>query len=675
MLRTIAYLLVGAIPAAAATWFIVDSDASVDDGNAGLPTRVAPSLAASTESSAPGASNPLAGAYRAVREIADSAQLESELARAMDEPFSLERNARIAALFQRLAEFDLRRALRFADTPGFDPRLVADVFRAWAQSDRDAALAQLTAVSDPTTRIEIAIALLEDFGHTSEDIERVAGGLPEVQRIDFQAEALARRARADANAALNEALRLSDPAARNTAVQRIGMAWTQQDPMRAIARTETLPPVLQTAYRDSVAVEWARIDASGFLAYADSLPSLEPLRAGMAQAMAVDPLSLFEIASRHPPVAIGPPFPPNITVDRTAFTAVVQGDPQWGIAYLDSITDPQRQASYRAAIAETWGRTDPEAALAWARSFDPPQIGLQGTIVWSASMVDMDMAIRWLLDFEETTGQPPPPNVAGNLSILVANDARRTEIANQLRARAEEPAAAQLLTRVSSLWVQTDPEGALNWMLEGGSAVDPALAANVAGRLATGDPQLAASYLERMPAELRSVWLEQVAAPYALQDPDAAADWIARFSSEPNYDTIVQQVVQMSALTDPAGAARMLQIAPDVIQANAAAGVASAWAQRDLASAANWAANLAGSDARSNAVNTVVSSWAVRDPQAAQRWALSLPRGDTRDRALTALVSRFARPDFGVPIDRSVIEAFNSDQARQAAERIAEGAM
>jgi hypothetical protein len=65
----------------------------------------------------------------------------------------------------------------------------------------------------------------------------------------------------------------------------------------------------------------------------------------------------------------------------------------------------------------------------------------------------------------------------------------------------------------------------------------------------------------------------------------------------------------------------------------------------------------------------------VRDPQAAQRWALSLPRGDTRDRALTALVSRFARPDFGVPIDRSVIEAFNSDQARQAAERIAEGAM
>src|SRR5690606_16628371 len=234
----------------------------------------------------------------------------------------------------------------------------------------------------------------------------------------------------------------------------------------------------------------------GFLDYADGLDRLDPLHAGLAQAMAVDPMRLFEIASRHPPVPIGPPFPANITVDRTAFTAVVNADPQWGIAYLDTITDPQRRNSYRAAFGETWGRVDPKAALEWVRTFDPPQIGLQGTIVWSASMVDQDMAIDWLLDFEKATGQRPPAVVAANMSTFIATDPRREEFATRLRARKDDPVAMQLLERVTAIWVQTDPEGALDWML-GGESVDPQLAASIASRLANRDAALAASYLER----------------------------------------------------------------------------------------------------------------------------------------------------------------------------------
>src|SRR5690606_23329961 len=189
-------------------------------------------------------------------EIDDVATLERALAETMAEPFSIDRNARIEALFGRLAELDLRRALRFARAPAFDQRLVANVFRAWAENDVDAALAQVGAVGNAETRIEVALALLDTLGTDSQSVERVAGLLPEVQRIDFRAEVLARRARSDPNGALSAALSLRDPATRNTAVQRIGAVWTERDPRGALQLTQSLPPELQPAYRDSVSAEW-----------------------------------------------------------------------------------------------------------------------------------------------------------------------------------------------------------------------------------------------------------------------------------------------------------------------------------------------------------------------------------------------------------------------------------
>lgn len=665
MLKILAYLLIGAVPGAVVTWALVGSGAAQDPS---AYARDGASFLDGPSARPTAAANPRASAFGTAGEIDDAATLERMLAGAMAEPFSIDRNARIEALFGRLAELDLRRALRFAQAPAFDQRLVANVFRAWAETDPDAALEQLASVGNAATRIEVAVALLDALGTDPANVDRVANLLPEMQRIDFRAEVLARGARSDPNGAISAALALRDPAARNTAVQRIGTVWTEQDPLAALQRTESLPRELQAAYRDSVVVEWARVDPQGFLDYADRLDTLDAVLAGMMQSMAVDARRLFEIASRHPPVPIGAPFPAIITVDRTAFTAVVNSDPQWGIAYLDTMTDPRLRNSYRAAIGETWGRIDPKAALEWVRTFDPPEIALQGTIVWSASMVDLDMAVDWFLDFEKTTGQVPPAGVAGNMAPFISTDPRRAAIASRLRARKDDAVAMQLLERVTAIWVQTDPEGALDWML-GGESVDPQLAASIAGRLAARDAALAAVYLERMPPELKGVWLEQVAAPYARQDPAAAASWVAQFSSEPSFERVMQQVVQMSAQTDPEGAARMLEVAPETVQAYAASSVASAWAQKDLAGAARWAAGLTNTATRDRALTTVVSAWAMRDPAEAQRWVLSLPRGQTRDRAVTALISRFLRPDFDVPVERSLIDAIEDDRLRQQAER------
>lgn len=669
MLKSIAYLLLGGIPAA----LLTSQFTGKDDAGVGATT---PAVEASRAVDQPGidasgAGNPLPAAYREASVIADASELESRLADAIAEPFSIERNARIEALFYRLAELDIRRALQFADVPGFDRKLVAQVFRAWARADREAALQQLAAVNDPESQIEIAVALLEVFGNDVAGIALVAASLPELQRIDFQAEALARRAEDDPTGALNIALGLEDPAARNTATQRIGAAWAGQDPNAAFARTDTLPPELRAGYRDSVAVEWARIDVSGFLDYADSLDgSLIPLSAGLAQAMGMDAKRLFEITARHDPVPIGPPFPANVTVESQSFSALINADPQWGVEYLSTIEGTQDWNSYSFSMAQVWGRTEPDNALAWAMNLDPPRPNLIGSVVWSASMIDIDKSIDWMLNYEDVTGMPLPAIVNGNLNIFVATDPRREELMNRLRDNVDNPGAQDLLTRSSRLWVETDPEGMISWMLEDPASVDTSMAAQVATRLATGDPALAASYLEQMPANLKGIWLEQVAAPYALLDPEAAAEWISGFRSEPNYETVVQRVVQMSAQTNPQVAARMLQVAPESIQNGASLSVAAAWAQQDLAGAGRWAAALPSEQARTGAVQQVANAWATRDPDAAQRWVLSLPRGAMRDQAVMALVGRFSRPDFQVPVDEALIDAIDNEQTRQQAASI-----
>ncbi len=649
MLRTTAFLLLGAMPAGLVTWWLIGGATpgpSADDATPHARLE----------------------AFRSAEGISDAAELERALARALAEPFSTARDAHIEALFKRLAALDVRRSLRVAGSSQFDALLVADVFAAWAESEPDAALRHLAGIANGHNRLAAAIALLDVFGTDADAIERIAAALPDHQRIEFQAEAVAQHARRDPASALRTALLLRDTAASNTAARRIGMIWAHEDPITAYGQAETLPRELQSAYRDSVTVEWARLDALGFLAFAETQPHLNELRPGMTQAMAVDPERVFEVTANKPPLPFGDGFPANITVERTAFTALAQRDPQRMAAYLESLPFDARREEFTVAFAETYGRTRPNEALAWARSIEPPRPGLVATIIARSALVDLDQAIRWMNEFEAPPGGnvfASPAYIAANIAVFAAADPRRADIASRLAAQQDEPHSALLLERITSIWVQNDPAGALDWMLSSGSTVNEGVAANIARQLASRDAATAATFASRLPAELRSLWLGQVAAPYARQDPESASTWLLQFQGEPGYDDALRRVMQMTAQTDPQSAARMLASAPADVQQSSVATIASSWARRDLAGAASWATSLP-EQQRGTAVSSVAMSWAARDPQAAQRWALGLPRSETRDQALSAVVTRLAADGLEIATQTRFFEAFSSDSVRQS---------
>ena len=666
MLKTVAALLIGAVPAAAATWYLGTSGSPPNSPLAGTLSADTGSASTSAE---PVASGNLA-AFRRALTIEEPAVIEARLAELIAQPFSPRREAEIRALFKRLAALDLGRALRVAETPGFDLDLAADVIRALAESDTDTALAALSSVRGAANRLDLAVVLLGAIGFDGQDIERVAAALPDYQRVDFQARALAELASSDPNRALLTALGLGEAGARNAAIQRVGIAWAHLDPFGAIMRANSLPTELETVYRAGVAREWARLDAAGFLAYADSEPLLDDFLPALMFTMSVDPWLTFEVASRHPPVPIGNGFADNFTVERTAFGSMVNEDPERMLGVLNALPDDARKEELARAFAEIYTLMRPRDAMAWARGLEPRNPALEAAVIVNASRRDYEQALRWFNEYEAP--QPGAPLAAADfitfsIGTYMGTDPGRAAIASDLRSRLDEPNIAATLTRLTTVWALSDPMSAFEWAFSGDAAVDPALAGMLARMVGDRDAAEAAALTDRVPPELREVWLREVAARYARQDPDAASDWIVRFQGEPGYEAMLGQVLQQAATVDPASAARALQVAPAELQATTAPRIAAAWAGENLAQAGQWAASLGDANARSAAVTQVASTWAYRDPRGAQRWAAGLPRGAVRDEALASVLRRLARDDFVSTVDWGLLSEFDSDAARDRA--------
>src|SRR5690606_21952966 len=75
-----------------------------------------------------------------------------------------------------------------------DARFVVPLYVMWAERDADAVLAELGSVTPPATRRAVALAVLEALGDTDSAVERVASGLPAIERPGFGVDALAARA-------------------------------------------------------------------------------------------------------------------------------------------------------------------------------------------------------------------------------------------------------------------------------------------------------------------------------------------------------------------------------------------------------------------------------------------------------------------------------------------------
>ena len=446
------------------------------------------------------------------------------------------------------------------------------------------------------------------------------------------------------------------PASKSSnALTAIATTWAKDDVLGALAHVDYIDDNdRRNAFKGAVLRQWALDDPEGLLAYVLDLSGDEQdeaMRNGTLYAplSALEPLRALEAAEALAGAAAA-------MVRRTALMQLAADDPLGALRHVESLPLGAERQQVLSTIATTYGRLDPEAAIAWAQSQNAPE--LLTSVLTGVARVNPDRAMDLLLNI-------PLGDQQRVLQMLAMGGNLRGEqiavIADRLLAQPNRGPALQMLTNG---WAQRTPEEALRWLLANNRSA--ATSISQAGmNLARTDPAAAIGYFDRVPNELRARWISAVAEGYAQNDARAAANWVTQFRGQPGYDAAVAAVAGRTAQHDPAAAARLFASidpsqAPDAAQNARAIGVA--WARQDTAAAASWARELTDDAIAAGAVSVVTSQWVTRDVAGARNWTMSLPMGAKRDAALVQIVGATAGTASG---DSTLLDAFSSPTAQQ----------
>ncbi len=600
-----------------------------------------------------------AALFRFVAE-ADRRTLETLAAQVAAMPDLEGRRLALEALFTRYAEIDARAAAAFARTLGLPPAALKSLYTTWARSDARGALRALGEL-DAAAAVTLGVAVLEVIGNDGLGLARVLGAAPQIDADRFRIEAAVAKAPVDPAGALEDLLELP-PSKAGAAFERLAVVWIERDVYGALAGAEQIADESQrNEFKAAVIRAWARVDPDALVDYvADLDPERrnEALRSpGALQAFAlVDPERALRAAE-------GIPGEFGLMMKRAALMSLARDDPLAALSMAEALPMGVERDQMMSVIAASYGRSNPEAALAWAQSLSPPSPIVVANVLAGLARVDPHRAVDLLFEAMDATNQ----RSSGPLMTVVTNgglDAEHTaRIADRLLATPTRGRELQMLTQ---MWAQRQPHEAARWLLAQGSAAPRTAIGQAAIQLGRTDPAAAIAYVDRVPAELRATWISSAADGYSQNDARAAASWIAQYRGEPGYDAALAAVAGRTAPADPAAAARLFDSvnvaeAPDAPQA--AQRIASAWARQDHRAAAAWVTAIADDGARAAAVGTVAGQWAAQDASGARGWALGLPTGATRDIALSQVLGATAT----IAIDYALLDAFSSAEARQRA--------
>lgn len=599
-------------------------------------------------------------AYERAAAMPDRAAVEAAVAAAAAAPASYATRNALAALLARLTEMDAAPAARLAAKLDLGHRFAAPVYRAWAAADPDAALAEIGHFDSSADRQALALAVLAALGNDDANLARVADALPEIERFSFEVEAYALRAENDL------AGTLADLAAAGKGellvsvfYKRIGQAAAHRDPRAVLAMSETIGHREgNRLFRVGVFETWGETDPAGLLAYLESAPprSVPNIAGTIRTIVAGDPEEVLGRLERYPSTY-------RRALQSAALRALAETDPQAALARLGDLPRGSDRDALVGTVAETLGRQDPTAAIAWAAALQPPsQQAVNGAIAGMAA-VDLNRAIDWIvreIENPTVTGVNALEAFSPTVVFLgvrapgfdVARAAERLLATGN--ATLEQRAASMVFA-----WAQTNGTAAIDFALGHLDSFEPTEITPLARQVASLDPDLAVRTIDRLPATHRVTWIPGVAEVLARSAPDRALSFLAAQRGQPGYEQTVGAVVNQLATTHPSAAAELIDtVAWSAEIRPAALALGTAWAQAEPQAAAAWAVRLE----RPGPIGAVATGWARVDEGAAERWARTLPSGALRDAAVNPILN--ATAERGEP-NFTLLDALSTDAVRQ----------
>ena len=252
-------------------------------------------------------------------------------------------------------------------------------------------------------------------------------------------------------------------------------------------------------------------------------------------------------------------------------------------------------------------------------------------------------------EFEAALAAPKDPERRSRLmeavgKIVAENPAAAlTQIEEQL-----EGEDRQIAIRVAlRTWISSDATAAADWVA--GTSHDPdfeSTLAGFAGDWAAVAPSAAARWVSALPENgANASAAEAVAQEWAEADLRGAYEWSLNYYAATDEGVPFQRALAALTRSDPASALAAIQAVPPDLQYRAHGQLAAAWAEGDVAAAADWASALPDGREKTAAVTSVVNAWSQDSPSAAAEYLVSLENYSGQGSAVAMLINNWAMSD------------------------------
>lgn len=486
---------------------------------------------------------------------------------------------------------------------------------------------------------------------------RTGSAINAVAEIPGDIEALAEN---DPMAALERISRIPDLGQRQNALFTVLESFDGFDPAAVIDRAlDIRDQNVRAQVIGSLLVQWIARDTTAALSYVAGMDRRDllmnqnafyQLYQGLQVSQNSDPIALLSLAERLPPQIAG-----GITAGIMQRFAL--DDPAAAAEYVSGLSAFERQ-QFAPAVASAYAATDPDAALAWARASSPTALPM---VVAKIAETEPLRALDIAMGMQDGNAM-----MMVIVSAMNAQSVERSDMAATLLALPPSPIRTQAINAMTQQWVQSEPEVALEWLVSQ-TDLSPDLFGTAADMLYQR-PDLAATYIDRVPPAARERWLSAMARGYVAFDPLGAVDWVDQFRNYPGYAEAVGGVAVGIAQYDGAAAAELIDRNALASDPTIVSQVVQMWASADPTAAARWAESLAEPNVRRSAMSDLGRTWMGFDPAAAEQWMFGMPASADRDAILAAVVASsglvYAYGDGRDRLDR-LIGAFSSDALRE----------
>jgi len=360
----------------------------------------------------------------------------------------------------------------------------------------------------------------------------------------------------DSAGALSWANALPAGQQKSDAIHSVILAMSEQDPNSAADEIMQIP---NNPNRDSlifdVATNWAQTDSAGLLTWADKnltggefdraaqialtqMGQTDPVAATAALAQIPDPNVISQVAPELAMDLAGQNVQAamqwvqslstdNMTVRNSAFSNVLKiwtnDDPAGAASYIQQnlATDPSF-STIVTQVVNTWGNSNPQAALAWAQDLPPGNAQSSALVAAITTIAKSDPQTAWS-DIQQLSGR----NV-GQAQVNVIAAWANQQPAQAAAALQNLPQDSNLNTAtadVAKSWLSQDPPAATQWIgtLPQGSARDSAVTQLISS-IGNNDPAVAFNWATSLGNETtRNTQVVKLAGQWSSINPAAAA--------------------------------------------------------------------------------------------------------------------------------------------------------